>query len=108
MDRKAEAAPNIDALEVEVQTVLREIDAERRSLRPLIMAGDDSAPIRARIAALEARLTETKARIDELVAQRSAQLADDVARDAAETAGKIATAIAAKLAALQPPEHPTK
>lgn len=107
-ERSATPATSIDQLEAEVSTFLREIDDERRSLRPLIMRGDDSAPTRQRIAALEAKLADAKACIDHLIVQRDARLANDVARDVRDLAGSIAAALTARLAALEPPQHPTK
>jgi hypothetical protein len=104
----APAATSIDQLEAGVSTLLREIDVEHRSLNPLILAGDNTAPTRQRIAALEAKLAGARARIDELTAQRFAQIAADAERDAADMAGRIVTALAAKLAALQPPAQPSK
>jgi uncharacterized coiled-coil protein SlyX len=102
------AATSIDTLEAEIANLLREIDNERRSLRPLIMRGDNTAPTRQRIAALEAKLAGARARIDQLAATRSARLADDAAQDTADIAGRLATALAAKLAALEPPTQPSK
>jgi hypothetical protein len=109
--RKTETAHqrnDVDALEAEVSTLLREIDVERRQIRPLIMRGDNTAPVRARIKALEDNLAGARARIDQLAATRSARLADDAAQDTADIAGRLATALAAKLAALEPPTQPSK
>jgi hypothetical protein len=109
--RTTEAAAkrkDIDAIEAEAQTILREIETERRSLRPLILAGVDTEPVRGRIAALEEKLADAKTRIEEIATERYARLAHDAARDARDIAGKLVTAIAAKLAALEPPAQPTK
>ena len=113
MARKDKTAPapttaSIAQIESGIAALLKEIDTERRSLRQLILAGDNTAPTRARIAALEAKLADAKARISDLIERRDAQLADDVARDTADIAGRLVTAIAARLAALEPPAQPSK
>jgi Mg-chelatase subunit ChlI len=101
-------ATSIDQLEAEVSELLEAIEAETRSLRPRILAGEDSAPVRKRIGALEDKIAAAKAQIDELIGQRDAQFADDVARDTADIAGRLATDIAARLAALEPAPQPSK
>jgi tagatose-1,6-bisphosphate aldolase non-catalytic subunit AgaZ/GatZ len=109
--RKTETAHqrnDVDALEAEVSTLLREIDVERSQIRPRILAGDNTAPVRARIKALEDNLAGARARIEVLVAARFARLAADAERDAADIAGTLVTALAAKLAALEPPVRPSK
>jgi hypothetical protein len=75
---------------------------------PTRRSSDLTAPVRDRIVALEDKIADAKACIDELIVQRDAHLADNAARDTADIAGKLVTAIAAKLAALEPPAQPSK
>jgi len=83
-----------------------EAAAARTRLRRLLLAGADTSAARIEADACAARIAEVIAELTGIETERAMAGQEVVAADAARIATEATSAIDARLAALQPPQHP--
>jgi hypothetical protein len=104
---KPPAHPTEAELLVTLETLRQEREAARPRLRRLLAAGQDTAPIRGEIVALERRMEDITAVLAALAAERELKEADITTAGADKLATDAVARLEARLASLQPPQHPT-
>jgi hypothetical protein len=104
--KQKNSRPTRRELHEQLATVVAESAASRPRLRRLLLEGKDTPALRTEVRALGNRIAEMNRLASEMEAASERDAAANIHRNAAALVDSIVSAIAARLAALQPPDHP--
>jgi hypothetical protein len=104
---KHKAQPTESELRATLATLRQACEASRPHLRRLLAAGEDTSPLRAESVALERRMSDITAVLAGLATEREREEAAITSAGADKLATDALDRLEARLASLQPPQHPT-
>jgi len=104
---KPSTPPSEAELRATLDALRQESEANRPHLRQLLAAGQDTAPLRGEIVALERRMEDITAALAGVADERERKVADITTAGADKLATDALDRLEARLASLQPPPHPT-
>jgi hypothetical protein len=104
---KPPAHPTESELRGALDVLREECGLCRPRLLRLLADGRDRAPLRSEITALDRRMADITAALAALAAERERMESDITSADAGRLATDVLHRLEARLASLQPPQHPT-